>query len=125
MVFVKGWDIPRMNEGLKICGWALNSEYFYVYYAYAPGDDVSYRAIVDRLVDYPADSDTRNTEAVKRIATAYLKLLFPHVRSIEDVKPREFNQYCLRPAFRMREIVLRQMVCLMLNIREKKCQNFL
>ena len=26
--FIKGWDIPRMNEGLKISGWALNSEYF-------------------------------------------------------------------------------------------------
>lgn len=26
--FVKGWDIPRMNDGLKLTGWALNSEYF-------------------------------------------------------------------------------------------------
>ena len=23
--FIKGWDIPRMNDDLKICGWALNS----------------------------------------------------------------------------------------------------
>ena len=26
--FIKGWDIPRMNDDLKISGWALNSEYF-------------------------------------------------------------------------------------------------
>ena len=121
--FVKGWDIPRMNEGLKICGWALNSEYF-TSIMHMLRDDVSYRAIVDRLVDYPADSDTRNTEAVKRIATAYLKLLFPHVRTAEDVKPREFNQYCLRPAFRMREIVLRQMGMLDVEYKGKEMPKF-
>ena len=26
--FIKGWNIPRMNDDLKIAGWALNSEYF-------------------------------------------------------------------------------------------------
>lgn len=121
--FVKGWDIPRMNEGLKICGWALNSEYF-TSIMHMLRDDVSYRAIVDRLVDYPADSDTRNTEAVKRIATAYLKLLFPHVRNINDIKPREFNQYCLRPAVRMREIILRQMGMLDVEYKGKEIPKF-
>ena len=65
--------------------------------------------VLDRIVEYPSDADTRNTEAVKRIATAYLKLLFPHVRSEEDINVREFQQYCLRPAVKMRQIILRQM----------------
>lgn len=26
--FIKGWNIPRMNDDLKVNGWALNSEYF-------------------------------------------------------------------------------------------------
>ena len=26
--FIKGWDIPRMKENLKVNGWALNVEYF-------------------------------------------------------------------------------------------------
>lgn len=84
--FIKGWDIPRMNEGLKISGWALNSEYFSSI-MHLLRDDISYRAIVDRMVEYPANADTRDTEAIKRIATAYLKLLFPHVRSMQDIKP--------------------------------------
>ncbi|MGN1326514.1 MAG: BREX system Lon protease-like protein BrxL, partial [Clostridia bacterium] len=25
--FIKGWNIPRMTDDLKVCGWALNSEY--------------------------------------------------------------------------------------------------
>lgn len=106
--FIKGWEIPRMNEGLKIQGWALNSEYFTMI-MHLLRDDASYRAIVDKIVDYPADADTRNTEAVKRIATAYLKLLFPNVRSEHDINPREFMTYCLRPAVKMRKTILYQM----------------
>lgn len=106
--FIKGWEIPIMNEGLKVSGWALNSEYFCTI-MHLLRDDASYRAIVDKMVDYPENSATRNTEAVKRIATAYLKLLFPNVRSAEDVNVREFQQYCLRPAVKMRGIILKQL----------------
>ena len=71
--FIKGWDIPRMNDDLKISGWALNSEYFCTI-LHELRNDVSYRAIVDQIVDVPDKADTRDTEAVKRITTAYLKI---------------------------------------------------
>ena len=87
-------------------------------------NDSSYRAIVDRIVDFPNDADTRNTEAVKRIATAYLKLLFPNVRSEEDVNVREFQQYCLRPAVKMRGIILRQLGILDSQYRGKDMPQF-
>ena len=106
--FIEGWEIPRMNEGLKVNGWAINSEYFTTI-LHLLREDTSYRAIVDRIVKYPSDADTRHTEAVKRIATAFLKLLFPHVRSLKDVDPREFERYCLRPARLMRRIILKQL----------------
>ena len=121
--FIKGWDFPRMNEGLKMNGWALNSEYFSTI-LHMLRDDASYRAIVDRLVDYPADADTRNTEAVKRIATAFLKLLFPNVKSINDVKVREFQRYCLTPAIKMRDIILRQMGMLDIEYKGKNLPKF-
>ena len=106
--FIKGWDIPRMNDDLKISGWALNSEYF-CSILHLLRDDASYRAIVDKLVEVPEKADTRDTEAVKRLATAYLKQLFPNVRSAADVNPKRFIRYCLRPARNMRQIVKRQM----------------
>ena len=106
--FIKGWDIPRMNDDLKISGWALNSEYF-CSILHLLRDDASYRAIVDKLVEVPEKADTRDTEAIKRIATAYLKLLFPNVRTAEDVNPKRFLRYCLRPARKMRQIIKRQM----------------
>ena len=61
------------------------------------------------MVDISDYAYVRHTEAVKRIATAYLKLLFPNVRSVADVKPKEFMRYCLRPAIRMRRIIWRQL----------------
>ncbi len=106
--FIKGWDIPRMNDDLKVCGWALNSEYFCTM-IHILRSDVSYRAIVDEILDVPYGSDTRDTEAVKRICTAYLKLLFPNVCSVEDVNLREFNRYCLSPAKKMRGIIIKQL----------------
>lgn len=106
--FIEGWDIPRMHEGLKVNGWALNSEYFTTI-LHLLREDTSYRAIVDRIVTYPEDADTRHTEAVKRIATAFLKLLFPYVRNVEDINEMEFERYCLRPARLMRRIILKQL----------------
>ena len=106
--FIKGWELPRMNDDLKVCGWALNSEYFSSI-MHELRDDPSYRAIVDARIDMPPKADTRDTEAVKRICTAYLKLLFPHVRQPIDISARDFNRYCLRPAMDMRGIIRIQM----------------
>lgn len=50
----------------------------------------------------------RHTKAVKRVATAYLKLLFPHVTSVDMLNLDEFNMYCLQPAIRRRDIVREQ-----------------
>ncbi len=116
--FIKGWDIPRMNDDLKVSGWALNSEYF-CSILHLLRDDASYRAIVDGLVEVPEKADTRDTEAVKRIATGYLKLLFPNVLTAADVDARELDRYCLRPACRMRQIIKRQMGILDAEFRGK------
>jgi len=106
--FIQGWNIPRMNDDLKVSGWALNSEYF-CSILHELRNDASYRAIVDALVVVPEASDTRDTEAVKRIATAYLKLLFPHVRKPEDIDTQEFKRYCLKRAMSMRHHIKLQL----------------
>jgi len=106
--FIKGWEIPRMHDDLKISGWALNSEYFCTI-MHLLREDANYRAIVDQLIEVPEHSDTRDTEAIKRISTAYLKLLFPNVRVAKDISQADFTRYCLRPAKKMRGIIIRQM----------------
>jgi len=74
---------------------------------------------VDELIEVPEAADTRDTEAVKRIATAYLKLLFPHVRSANDISPREFKRYCLDRARKMRDTIKYQLGILDVEYRGK------
>lgn len=121
--FIKGWNIPRMNDDLKIAGWALNSEYF-CSIMHELRDDMSYRAVVDELIEVPEAADTRDTEAVKRIATAYLKLLFPQVRSANDITAREFKRYCLDRARKMRDTIKYQLGILDVEYRGKDLPAF-
>ena len=121
--FLRGWNIPRMNDDLKMQGWGLNSEYFGSI-LHELRDDIAYRGVVDDLVVVPKGSDTRDTEAVKRISTAYLKLLFPHVRRPEDISPQDFSRYCLRRAVKMREIIRYQLGLLDSEYKGKSVPDF-
>ena len=107
--FIKGWDIPPMSNSLKVSGWALNTEYFCTI-LHALRDDATYSAIVDQVVSFSDNSYDRHTKAVKRLATAFLKLLFPNVTSAEEVDVKLFNKYCLRRAVEMRYVIWRQLV---------------
>lgn len=106
--FIKGWDIPPMKPELKISDWALNTEYF-CSILHLLRDDISYRAIVDSLVQASDGAYERHVEAVKRLTTAYLKLFFPNVRLARDIDKHLFMQYCLRPATKMRAIIQKQL----------------
>ena len=106
--FIKGWDIPRMKENLKVNGWALNVEY-YSEILHMLREEMIYRAIVDEVLEVPKNADTRDSEAVKRICTGFMKLLFPNIRKTEDLGIDDFSRYCLQPAINMRGIILSQL----------------
>lgn len=109
--FIQGRNIPRMNERLKINTWALNTEYFseIMHLMRGQSECLFYRGIVEDLIYYPVGADTRDTEAILRICTAYLKLFFPHVTSADMIDISEFKRYCLRPAVKMRTIIRNQL----------------
>ena len=102
------WNIPRMNDDLKVNGWALNSEYFSSI-LHELRNDSTYRSIVDEMLSIPPKADTRDTEAIRKTCTAYTKLLFPHVENSTDLAPEDFDNYCLQPAKAMRSIIREQM----------------
>lgn len=104
---IEGWLLPRVNVDMALHDWTLNVEFFSEVLHQMRTESV-YSHIVDDLVDVPAGADMRHTKAVKRIATAYLKLLFPHITSVENVDLYEFNMLCLQPAIRRRDIVRQQ-----------------
>ncbi len=106
--FVPGQFVPALSPRMFINDWALNSEYFSSI-MHQLRDDPTYRAVVENRIEMPPKADTRDTEAIKRICTAYLKLLFPNVRNAQDISSRDFNRYCLKPAMDMRAIMRIQM----------------
>ena len=57
---------------------------------------------------FPPDSILKE-DGIERICSAYMKLLFPHIRSAEDMSPFEFDSFCLQPALEMRSIIRVQM----------------
>ena len=63
--FIKGWELPRMNDDMKANGWALNSEYFSSI-LHELRNNSSYRSIVDDMLYIPPKADTRDTEAIRK-----------------------------------------------------------
>ena len=105
--FIEGWLLPRINTSMIFKGWTINVEYFSEIMHTMRTQNI-YNQIYDELVEIAPNTDTRDSKAVKRIATAYMKLLFPHWRTVEDVNKQEFETFCLNPAIHRRGIVKQQ-----------------
>lgn len=102
--FIEGWYLPRINKSMIYKGWTINIEYFSEI-MHSLRTENRYGLLFDQLVDYQKDADMRDFKAVKRIATASVKLFFPHWTTVEDVNKEEFDMYCLQPALHRRGIV--------------------
>ncbi len=106
--FIKGWEIPRMKEGMKAYGYGLNVEYFSEI-LHKLRDEVHYRKIIDQSLKFSKNADTRDVEAIKRLCTGLLKLFFPHVSSLKDLPKEEFKKFCFEPSLEMRGIIRKQL----------------
>ncbi|MBQ0159479.1 MAG: BREX system Lon protease-like protein BrxL [Bacteroidales bacterium] len=104
---IEGWLLPRVNVDMALQDWTLNVEFFSEVLHQMRTESI-YSQIVDDLVDVPQGADMRHTKAIKRTATAYFKLLFPHIVSLDQVNIDDFNLLCLQPAIRRRDIIRQQ-----------------
>lgn len=105
--FIEGWYLPRLTKDMIYKGWTINVEYFSEVMHTMRTDNIA-NTLFDQLVDFDRDADMRDFKAVKRIATAALKLFFPHWKTVEDVNKDEFNTFCLQPAINRRGIIKQQ-----------------
>lgn len=106
--FLEGWKLPRLNKGLFFQGYSLNVEYFSEVLS-SLRQDPTYMTIADELLIFPSNSDARDTKAIKRLCAGYLKLLFPHIKSSEDITPEDFYNYCFMPSYEKRAIIRKQL----------------
>ena len=105
--FIEGWLLPRIKNNMILNDWTINVEFFSeIMHQMRTASE--YANVVNKAIVYPADSDTRHLKAVKRIATGYLKLLFPHITRLSDLDTEEFENYCLIPAIHRRDIIRQQ-----------------
>ena len=105
--FIEGWLLPRVNKSMIFKGWTINVEYFSEILHSMRTQNI-YGLIFDQIVKFEEKADVRDSNAIKRIAVGYMKLLFPQWRSIDDVDVNEFDMYCLQPAIHRRGIVKEQ-----------------
>lgn len=105
--FIEGWKLPRVNDSMIFNGWTINVEYFSEI-LHTMRIQNSYGLLFDELVEFEAKSDVRDSKAIKRIATDYMKLFFPHWQKVEDVNKEMFDLYCLQPAIYRRGIIKEQ-----------------
>lgn len=105
--FIEGWYLPRISKNMIYKGWTINVEYFSEVMHALRTENV-YGMLFDQLVEYEANADMRDFKAVKRIATAAMKLFFPHWKTVADVDLRDFDTYCLQPAIYRRGIIKTQ-----------------
>lgn len=112
--FIEGWKLPRLTKDHIIDGWVLNCEYFSSV-LHLLRFSSEYDEMFGELVTVPHGCDLRDKKAVQRMATAYHKLLFPHIRSLADLEPEQidvfkqlYDQYCLQPAIYRRQIIRSQ-----------------
>ncbi len=106
--FIEGWKLQRINENLKVRGYTLNVEYFSEI-LHLLREDTTYSCTVGELLNIPKNSDTRDTTAIKKLSSAYLKLFFPHTFKPDDITKEDFYNFCLKQALEKRAIIRKQL----------------
>lgn len=112
--FIQGWRIPRLSVGSIYEGWSINMEYLSEI-MHTLRTCPEYGKLFDELVSYDGTADLRDVKAVKKLATAYTKLLFPHIKTLDGMTEDEkqkfvdaYEKYCLAPAIEKRGIIRMQ-----------------
>lgn len=114
-LFIPGWKLPKISEGQIYYGWAVDSEVFSEYLHYMRTQTYAHK-IFDELVEYDKmHTYYRHAKAVRKIASAYCKLLFPHIHSLDAMSEEDlatfkilYKEYCLAPAVQARSYIYEQ-----------------
>lgn len=98
-----GWELPRINKQMIGKGIALKADYFssILHDLRKRGEYSNYF-----MENTFTDGDLRDINAVERLCSGYLKLLFPDLNTLTK---EQFIEYCLTPAKRLRSIIRHQL----------------
>ncbi len=105
--FIEGWKLPRMNESMKVKGYALNVEFFSEV-LHSLRQRGEYTAFIEEVVSIDRDADTRDKKAIFKIASAMLKILFPDI-ALGRYPEKGDIEMCLKIATLLRKTIKQQL----------------
>jgi ATP-dependent Lon protease len=97
---VPGWDMPRVSRNTPSKSLGLKGDFF-AEVLHRMRREVRHEDYVNLNMQLRGCDDLRDRKAITRLATAYLKLLFPDLAP----SPEEFRENCVRPAVELRQRV--------------------
>ena len=97
---VPGWEMPRVSKDTPSSCLGFKGDFFSEVLHRLRGQ-VRYSDYVKTNMHLVGCNDLRDRKAIGRLASAYLKLLFPDI----NPSPDEFRQYCVQPAIELRQRV--------------------
>lgn len=102
-----GWEIRKFSPNSEATGIGLKADFFGEV-LHRMRDLAVHGEFVQRKLKIRGSDDIRDVTAVQRVATAYLKLLFPSLKLTDE----EFHRYCVNPALRLRQMVCDQLAAM-------------
>lgn len=102
-----GWELPRIQESAISESVGFKADFFGEV-LHALRHRAGYTEFIATEGQILGTKDVRDHNAVMRLASGYMKLLFPDMQ----LSHQELVDYCLRPAARLRQIVRNQLAIL-------------
>ncbi len=97
---IPGWGLPRVSKDTPSRSLGFKGDFFSEVLHRLRGE-VRYADYVKIHMRLEGSNDLRDRKAISRLASAYLKLLFPNLQPSEQ----EFRAYCVEPAIELRQRV--------------------
>ena len=97
---IPGWKMPRISKDTPSSFLGFKGDFFSEI-LHSLRSDVYYTDYVNLNMKIENCNDLRDRKAITRLATGYLKILFPDLK----LSNSEFNKYCVKPAVELRQRV--------------------
>jgi ATP-dependent Lon protease len=102
---IPGWELPRIQTSTLSNGIGFKADYIGEIF-HALRNRVEFDKYVEERSYLIGTNDLRDKKAIMKMASGFLKLLFPNIKSVNDVN---YIRYCLKPAIELRQRVRDQL----------------
>jgi ATP-dependent Lon protease len=97
---IPGWEMPRVSKDTPSRNLGFKGDFFSEV-LHTMRSEIRYGDYVKTNMRLKGSNDLRDRKAISRLASAYLKLLFPDL----NLSEQEFVDYCVIPAIELRQRV--------------------